>query len=98
MRFAFTLLHRWAGLTITAFLFVSGVTGAVISWDHELDELLNAHLVDATSEGPRKSALELARQVEEKDPRARVTSIDLNPEEGHSMTFGAEGRVDPATG
>jgi uncharacterized iron-regulated membrane protein len=26
---------------LAAFLFVSGLTGAVISWDHELDEWLN---------------------------------------------------------
>ena len=98
MRFAFALLHRWAGLTIAAFLFVSGVTGAVISWDHELDELLNVHLLKSDSKGPRSSALELARQVEERDPRARVTFIDLNPEQGHSMSVGVEGASIPPPG
>jgi uncharacterized iron-regulated membrane protein len=41
MRFAFTLAHRWLGLAIATFLFVSGLTGAVISWDRELDRVLN---------------------------------------------------------
>jgi uncharacterized iron-regulated membrane protein len=98
MRTVFTLLHRWAGLTIAAFLCVSGITGAVISWDHELDELLNQHLIKSESEGPRRSAFELARQVEERDPHARVTFLPLNPEPGYSSAIGVEGRVDPATG
>ena len=97
MRFAFTLLHRWTGLTIAAFLFLSGITGAVISWDHELDEFLNPHLVESDTGGPRRSALDLAGQVEDRDPRARVTFIDLNPEQGHSLTIGVDGRVDPST-
>ena len=40
MRTAFVIVHRWAGLITAAFLFFSGVTGAVISWDHALDEWL----------------------------------------------------------
>ena len=32
MRLVFTVLHRWVGLVIAGFLFVSGLTGAVISW------------------------------------------------------------------
>lgn len=43
LRASVTLLHRWAGLAIAAFIFFSGVTGAVISWDHELDDLINPH-------------------------------------------------------
>ncbi len=51
----FVILHRWVGLTIAAFLFVSGLTGAVISWDHEFAELINPHLVEApvVQRGPR---------------------------------------------
>ena len=37
MRFAFVLAHRWLGLALATFLFVAGLTGAVISWGHELD-------------------------------------------------------------
>ena len=43
-RSIFVLLHRWFGLTMAGFLFVAGLTGAVISWDHELDEWLNPDL------------------------------------------------------
>ncbi len=51
MRATFTLIHRWAGLFIAVFLAIAGLTGAVISWDHEHDEWLNPHLYDAKAEG-----------------------------------------------
>ena len=53
MRVILLLLHRWAGLAIAAFLVVSGLTGAIISWDHELDDLLNPHLTTVESQGRR---------------------------------------------
>ena len=67
------LLHRWGGLSIAAFLLVSGLTGAVISWDHELDDLLNAQLTEVDSRGEFKPPLELAEAAEARDPRALVT-------------------------
>ena len=80
MRAALNLLHRWFGLAIAGFLFVSGLTGAVISWDHELDEVLNPHLTDVDSVGPAIPPLELAAKVEAEDPRARVSWITLAAE------------------
>lgn len=97
MRPLLTLLHRWVGLATAAFLFVSGLTGAVISWDHELDELLNPHLTVARAAGPVLPSLDLATRVEAADPRAWVTYVLLRPEPGHSLEFGVEPRVDPAT-
>jgi hypothetical protein len=44
MRQIFVPLHRWLDLFIAVFLFASGMTGAVIFWDHELDEWLNPSL------------------------------------------------------
>lgn len=98
MRSFATLLHRWAGLATAAFLFITGLTGAIISWDHELDELLNPHLTQVSSQGPALDPLELARQVEARDPRAVVTYVPLAPEPGESLELGVTGRVDPATG
>ena len=87
MRAALTLFHRWLGLGIAGFLFVSGLTGAVISWDHELDELLNPHLNEVASRGPAIPALELAAQVEVRDPRARVSYVPLAVEPGHALSL-----------
>lgn len=98
LRPLFGFLHRWVGLVIAAFLILTGVTGAIISWDHELDDLLNPHLMEARSSGPAQSSLDLARAAEVRDPRIRVTFVPLSPEAGESLGLGVEGRVDPATG
>ena len=97
-RSVFVLLHRWAGLAIAAFLFVAGLTGAVISWDHELDDLLNPHLHTVSSRGAAIPALDLARQVEARDPHARVAYIPLAAEAGESLSLFVVPRVDAATG
>jgi uncharacterized iron-regulated membrane protein len=98
MRLAFTLVHRWLGLAIALFLFVSGLTGAVISWDHELDDILNPHLVRARADGSSLPALVLKEIVERRDTRARVTYLPLAAEPGRSLVMSVMPRVDPATG
>lgn len=98
MRRVFGLLHRWAGLLTAAFLFVTGLTGAVISWDHELDEWLNPHLTDARTTGPARDALGLAREVEQRYPNVQVTYVPLVAEPGHSLALGVDPRVNSATG
>ena len=91
-------LHRWVGLLIAGFLFVSGLTGAVISWDHELDDLLNPHLMHARAQGAPKPPLALAQIIEARDPRVQVTFIPLAPEPGEAYAFGVAPKQNPATG
>jgi uncharacterized iron-regulated membrane protein len=91
-------IHRIVGLVIAGFLFVSGITGAVISWDHEVDEWLNPHLTEARASGPALPALDLAGLIESRDRQVRVTFVPLALEPGHSYAFGVEGRVDADTG
>ncbi|NYE21697.1 PepSY-associated TM helix domain-containing protein [Pigmentiphaga litoralis] len=98
MRRALTLIHRWAGLTVALFLIVAGLTGAITSWDHELDEWLNEDLYKTESRGEFRDPLELAAAIEAADPRARVTYVALNFEEGHNAGYFVEPRIDPATG
>lgn len=98
MRPFWTLLHRSLGLTIAAFLFVSGLTGAVISWDHELDDVLNSHLMQARSSGAALPSLELARQIEARHPQVRVTYLPLWVEPGKTLHVGVQPRLDPASG
>ena len=76
-------IHRWAGLTTALFLFMSGLTGAVVSWDHELDEWLKGHLFDVHTSGPSLLSLDLAARIEATDPRARVSFVPLHAEPGH---------------
>lgn len=102
MRFLFVRLHRWFGLFMAVFLFISGLTGAVISWDHEVDEWLNPKLFKANSgevaADLRQAPLDLARQIEERDPRIRVTFVPLDIEPGHALGLGVGPRPDAATG
>ncbi|RYX96808.1 MAG: PepSY domain-containing protein [Comamonadaceae bacterium] len=98
MRNLWTLVHRWAGLATALFLIVSGLTGAVISWDHEIDGWLNRKLYDTESRGPFKDPFVLAAAVEAQDPRARVAYLPLGFEEGHASSYFVQPRQDPATG
>lgn len=85
MRSLLVLLHRWFGLFIAVFLLVSGLTGAVISWDHELDEWLNPELFEARSSGPAMTPFELAERVEARDPRVQIGFMPLYTEQGHAF-------------
>jgi uncharacterized iron-regulated membrane protein len=98
IRWSLLLVHRWCGLVIAAFLIMAGLTGAVISWDHELDDLLNSHLTKSPSQGTPTSVLDLAARVEAQDRRARVTYVPLIREPGDSVAISVEPTVDPRTG
>lgn len=98
MRYVATLIHRWAGLSIALFLIVSGLTGAVVSWDHELDEWLNSDLHEVRSRGPYRAPVELAAAIEADDPRGQVVYVPLHFEPGHSAVFLVQPRINPATG
>ncbi|HSW07625.1 PepSY-associated TM helix domain-containing protein [Aquabacterium sp.] len=98
MRPVLVSLHRWFGLAAALFLFIAGATGAVISWDHELDEWLNPQLYQARTAGTPLAPLELAARIERDDPRVRVTFMPLAVEPGHAFVASVSPRVDPATG
>jgi uncharacterized iron-regulated membrane protein len=98
MRWLLVLLHRWLGLGTALFLFVAGATGAVISWDHELDAWLNPGLYEARSSGAPMAPLALAARAEQADPRVRVTFMPLTAQAGQAFTVFVAPRVDPATG
>lgn len=94
MRAALVIAHRWLGLLIAAFLLISGLTGAVIGWDHELDEWLNPHLFNAQSTLPAQAPLALAEQLEARDPRLLVSYLPLHVEPGHNLQLGVVPRKD----
>lgn len=98
VRSLFVTLHRWAGLLIAAFLIMSGLTGAIISWDHELDDLLNPHLMEAKSDGVAKPSLDFVDQIEARHPQVRVSFVPLLIEPGESLAFSVSPRVNPETG
>ncbi len=97
LRACLVVLHRWFGLAIAVFLTIAGLTGAVISWDHELDAWLNPQFFEAHAPGPHLPALELAARVEQADPRIRVRYLPLAAPAGEALTIFVEPRLDPAT-
>src|SRR3546814_14472707 len=90
-------VHRVLGLALAGFLFMSGTTGALISWDHELDEWLNPHLYEAPGRGVFLDPYEMARNVERQNPHAAVYRIPLLLEGGRSALFLVSPRIDPET-
>ena len=98
MRAVLVLLHRWFGLGMAVFLFIAGATGAIISWDHELDAWLNPTLFYAQpGNGPVKSGLELANLVEARNAQLRVSYVLSASEPGQTITMMVEPRLDPAS-
>jgi len=98
MRPTLVLLHRWFGLLSAVFLFIAGLTGALIAWDHELDGLLNPSFHEARHpDRPALAPLELASRFEQSDPRLRVRYVPLSIEPGEALSLFVEPRVDPAT-
>lgn len=98
MREFWTVVHRWLGLTAALFLIVAGATGAVISWDHEIDEWLNADIMHTPGRGALQSPLVLAAAVEASDARVEVSYMTLALEEGHAASFLVRPKKDAATG
>ncbi|NIF55529.1 PepSY-associated TM helix domain-containing protein [Burkholderia sp. Ax-1724] len=97
MRGQLVRLHRWFGVATALFLFVAGLTGAIIAWDHELDAALNPSFYQARTAGPALSSLELANRVEAADPRLQVTYLPLEVEPGQTLQMMVLPRTDPAT-
>jgi uncharacterized iron-regulated membrane protein len=98
MRSILVRLHRWFGIGTALFLFVSGLTGAIIAWNQELDAVLNPGFYYARSNQPLLSSLELANRVEAADPRLHVTYLPLGVVPGRTLLMRVRGRRDPATG
>ena len=98
MRSALTLIHRWIGLSVAVFLIVAGSTGAVISWDHELDDWLNADMLHTPGRGPLQTPLQLAQTVQAADPRVEISYMTLGLREGEAASFLVRPLLDQATG
>ncbi|WP_027819950.1 PepSY-associated TM helix domain-containing protein [Paraburkholderia bannensis] len=97
MRPLLVRLHRWFGLGIAAFLFLAGLTGAVIAWDHELDAALNPTFYTAAMPGAPLAPLELVKRFEAANPHAVVSFMPLAAQPGETFIVRASPRVDPQT-
>lgn len=88
-------LHRYAGLGMAVFLIMAGLTGSVIAFYHELDELLNPDLYRAAGQGTPLDPLVIAERLEKEDSKVWITSIPFEFEPGHSLEFGVSPKINP---
>lgn len=92
------ILHRYMGLATAAFLAVAGLTGAIIAFNHELDELLNPSLFERRSAGPALPAVELVARIEAANPDLYVSFIEIEPAPRTNLAVSVRPRPDPVTG
>lgn len=72
-------LHRYGGLGIAAFVFIAGLTGAVLAYKAEIDGWLNPPLPGLMGAEPRLDPFELRRRIERAYPLAWASSVELKP-------------------
>ncbi|MEM1247859.1 MAG: PepSY-associated TM helix domain-containing protein [Acidobacteriota bacterium] len=94
MRKLATSLHRYVGLTTAAFLFVIGLTGALLAFYDELDAWFAADLRRAPATDSPLTVGQIVDRVETAIPEGRVTYVHTPPEPGHSIMV----RVSPRPG
>jgi len=96
LRRVFVLVHRWLGLATAVFLFLAGLTGALLAWNPEIDRGLNPALFEAPGAGPALPVPELVRRIEAADPRLRLTYFPLALQPGEAFNAFVAPRVDAA--
>ncbi len=102
MRSLLVLIHRWAGLSTAVFLTVAGLTGAVLAFHEEVEELLNPQWFVALPPSgditkPFIDPFLLRQKVEYSYPQAQVQHVSF-PRAGKSQMFYLGPRQDPKTG
>ena len=89
-------MHRWAGLGMTLFLVIVGLTGALLAFRVDLERLINPQLFAKARPGQAPLDLAtLAEKVEAAEPRARVGYFWV---ERDQAVMAMRPRNDPATG
>ncbi|MBG0792278.1 PepSY domain-containing protein [Methylocystis sp. H62] len=71
----FVWLHRWTGLVIAVFLMVVGITGSLLAFYNELNELIAPELFPTERGGVSLDAATLAIRAEAIVPGARVKGV-----------------------
>ena len=70
-----TKLHRWSGLFLLLFLFVAGVTGAILSFKWELDRAINPQLFAVEPQATALTYTALMEGVERRFPDLVVSTL-----------------------
>ena len=97
VRQVFVYIHRWAGLAMTVFLILVGLTGSMLAFYDDLELLVSPQLF--ATPGPSASHLDLANLAERAlalVPQASSTSVCLFRADQADVRF--DPRTDAATG
>jgi uncharacterized iron-regulated membrane protein len=82
LRGRLVVIHRWLGLTAALFLVITGLTGTILAWEHELDAWLAPHLHEAKAPRlgmPLMDGLALRQHVAgQLGPQVQVLSVELH--------------------
>lgn len=89
--------HRVCGSVTALFLIIAGLTGALISWDKELDVWCNPDLFVARTAGVPQSVFALVAQLESMRPDLQVTLVPLRIAPAQNLVLWIQPRLDPAT-
>src|SRR5262249_49012202 len=87
-------LHRWLSLAAAVPLVLMGLTGAVLTFENELDRRLNPDLWSVGRGGSRLDWQSIVDRVQEEFPGEPVMGVSLPEDEGlASMLTLASGRL-----
>ena len=70
-------VHRWSGIFLLFFLFVAGVTGAVLAFRWEVDRAINPQLFSVEPQTASISYTALMEGVEKRFPEVVVSTVIL---------------------
>ena len=91
--------HRWAGLVLTGFLIVAGLTGTILAFDAEIDKWLIPEMTHVpVQDKPQLDPLALRERAQAILPHARFNVVPMNSAPGDVVVFFPEPRTNPTTG
>ena len=84
----FVFVHRWAGLAMTLFLVIVGLTGSALAFREELDVWLNPELLTvAKRDAPLLDGFTLREKAAALYPDASFDAVQLHIEPDRSVPF-----------
>ena len=88
VRQIFVFIHRWAGLAMTVFLIIVGLTGSVVAFREELDVWLNPELLTvAKRDAPLLDGFMLREKAAALYPDSSFDDVRLHFEPDRSVGF-----------
>jgi uncharacterized iron-regulated membrane protein len=97
VRHFFVFIHRWAGLLMTVFLILVGLTGSLLAFKSDLERLICPRIYATPRPGvPPLDLATLAERAEGLVPQGRVVTVYLVESDQALVVF--DPREDPATG